>query len=509
MPKKPILLLLTLLSWMAVTAQSGVDVPYIIFADGSLFVSRGVDAQPFDACTPDERISTIHNVSPDGRYFTIETTPEFVTDAIERVGGVGGGPIPSNLWLCGQALGGSPLVQFAGQPLNASFLDDTQPDVGNSYAAPVWSPDGTRIASVEMRYDDGAISESLYIYDIASGLATNVALNLPPQFGVPSPSPVYWIGETLVVQSVEANADVPGGLVNALLTYDAQGTGLLRLELAQVEANAIIQTAFPVTDAQAGTLMGLIWSNGDFLLLNPTDGVVFRADGAPELYNPLAADDVSLVWRGANPDGNGLWDVHQNGAVALDNQDGRIVVPTVTGIPNTTRIAIRADEPTSTAIIAVSDSGIDIIDIDLGRFIPVEGVTATSNTVVLAGPQAWRVKPTDSQSPPPDSSTEQAVTEATPTTQPVVTGGECPQGVPPRLVVGESGLVVDALPNRVRAEPSLQGRMVGEITPGNIFTVLDGPVCADGYAWWQVEFGSITGWTAEGEGTTYWLAPLG
>ena len=39
-------------------------------------------------------------------------------------------------------------------------------------------------------------------------------------------------------------------------------------------------------------------------------------------------------------------------------------------------------------------------------------------------------------------------------------------------------------------------------------TILEGPVCADGFVFWRVENDSIpggSGWTAEGDGTEYWL----
>ncbi|MBC8170782.1 MAG: SH3 domain-containing protein [Anaerolineae bacterium] len=84
----------------------------------------------------------------------------------------------------------------------------------------------------------------------------------------------------------------------------------------------------------------------------------------------------------------------------------------------------------------------------------------------------------------------------------------CEGSLPPRLAAGGSGQVIpDQGANRLRSEPSLNGEVVGEIPAGASFTVLSEPVCADGYLWWQVDYNGLIGWTAEGEGDTYWLQP--
>jgi hypothetical protein len=78
-----------------------------------------------------------------------------------------------------------------------------------------------------------------------------------------------------------------------------------------------------------------------------------------------------------------------------------------------------------------------------------------------------------------------------------------------RLVVGGQGRVIENLPpNNVRSEPTIGSPRLGEIPGGGVFTVIGGPVCADNYAWWQVDYNGLVGWTAEGEGITYWLEPL-
>jgi uncharacterized protein YraI len=68
--------------------------------------------------------------------------------------------------------------------------------------------------------------------------------------------------------------------------------------------------------------------------------------------------------------------------------------------------------------------------------------------------------------------------------------------------------VTPGIPNNLREGPGSSTKYVGEIPPGGVFTVLDGPRCASGIAWWQVNYNGLIGWTPEGQGTEYWVEPI-
>src|SRR5690606_25315999 len=58
----------------------------------------------------------------------------------------------------------------------------------------------------------------------------------------------------------------------------------------------------------------------------------------------------------------------------------------------------------------------------------------------------------------------------------------------PRLSVGAQARVLPGDANNVRDSASRSGALVGSIPGGGVFTVLEGPVCADGFNWWGVEY---------------------
>jgi hypothetical protein len=85
----------------------------------------------------------------------------------------------------------------------------------------------------------------------------------------------------------------------------------------------------------------------------------------------------------------------------------------------------------------------------------------------------------------------------------------CPGFMPSRLRPGGRGRITPGLANRLRSDPSTSAAQIGTIPGGAAFDVLSGPVCDPaGRAWWQVAYGGLIGWTAEGQGSEYFTEPI-
>lgn len=81
-----------------------------------------------------------------------------------------------------------------------------------------------------------------------------------------------------------------------------------------------------------------------------------------------------------------------------------------------------------------------------------------------------------------------------------------------RLTWGDDAIVTPGdLPNRVRLTPNIDpDNILTTIYPGTIVYNVEGPWCSDGLVFWKIENDTIpggSGWTAEGDGTEYWLEP--
>lgn len=84
----------------------------------------------------------------------------------------------------------------------------------------------------------------------------------------------------------------------------------------------------------------------------------------------------------------------------------------------------------------------------------------------------------------------------------------CTGTLPSRLTVGENARVIPGTSNNVRSGTGTSFERIGRIPGGSSFRVLEGPVCAQGYAWWRVDYNGLEGWTAEADHEDYWLEPL-
>lgn len=90
----------------------------------------------------------------------------------------------------------------------------------------------------------------------------------------------------------------------------------------------------------------------------------------------------------------------------------------------------------------------------------------------------------------------------------IFAGGDCPAAPVSRLESGMMGRVsVDRL--NLRLLPAVGAGSLGPLYSGESFTVLDGPACNGGYAWWRVEMraSGVMGWLAEADWDMYYLAP--
>jgi hypothetical protein len=127
---------------------------------------------------------------------------------------------------------------------------------------------------------------------------------------------------------------------------------------------------------------------------------------------------------------------------------------------------------------------------------PEDGAAINPNDTVTA---------TESSSIVPTNTTRVKLTE----TQPSPTS--CPNALSSRIEIGKYAYVATDPPlnNRVRENAGRSYAVIGHILTGNAMKILDGPKCADNWAWWKVQSinePSLVGWTSEGD-DVYWLIP--
>lgn len=420
---------------------------------------------PYAACQPNEKILGEITLSPDGRHIGIVTEPIPVTEKLAEIGGVGGGALPGNLWLCLD--NGSQLVRVGEQPANFAFFDDDQtvPDFWISRGLAVWSPAGDKVAWTELVGND---SDQWVIYDLASNTTATYALDLPPVYGIPSPLDMKWAQSGIYILAPTYNQSTNENEVY-LYRFDENGVQQFIYDVLGLMGGGSDFLTDWVVVQDNGVERIALWSDQlGWLLWDPLSGSTQAMNGLLEAYSPYNAS-LSLVFDEENA-GQGQWFARYNGQLyplaGIEYRFDRVALSTG-------------------GTLAYRERFDSIIIWDSGGILHQRQADYSTWSMVWA-PVAWRIYR--------DGNTGAA---------------DCP-GFTSRLVVGERGRVVlDLGANNLRQEASTGSRVLVAIPEGGEFAVMDGPVCADGYAWWQVNYNGVIGWTAEGEGSTYWVEPLG
>jgi hypothetical protein len=81
--------------------------------------------------------------------------------------------------------------------------------------------------------------------------------------------------------------------------------------------------------------------------------------------------------------------------------------------------------------------------------------------------------------------------------------------LPGQFNVGDRVMVNISPTLRVRSSATISGAVIGEQAVGVLGIVAAGPVSADGYTWWQINYDNAPdGWSIQGEATSPWLVAV-
>jgi hypothetical protein len=446
-------------------AQDNVDIPLIAAFNDQVYQLEGNALIPYDACLPDEQMFGQLKQSPDGLRFLIVTRPHIIQEALAALGSLGDIPYGVNLWLCDTST--NTVERILAQPnADESFTGDL-PTVDYVQSRPAWSPDGTQLAWTQLQLIGEA--QSVVIYDVASGVTQEIAIELPAA-PFPAPPEITWANEGILL-SVFTLDEVTFFNIESLHSFDIE-SGTITNEVIFYDGGEtddyIGERLFVQNDGQ--TALALHYFNTGWALLDINTGEQQAISNSPALFNPMFPDSPSLLFD-VDADYNYLWKL-AGGDVELFAYPGE-------------RVALAPDGTG----FAYADSVLHIWRD--GRVIDVansDGFADDFRANLLWLPKSWRVGDAEELA----SASSQIV--------------NCDGAPESRLSSGETAITTINL--NVRDNPTTTAEKIGELAPEQEVSVVNGPECANGYAWYFVQSGGLMGWVAEGSAEDYFIAPM-
>lgn len=303
------------------------------------------------------------------------------------------------------------------------------------------------------------------------------------------------------------NVNLSAGQHNFMIEYyEAGGLAFLNYTFTLVGSNPP-----PPITGPAATVTGAFKLNVR-ATPDPVNGAILTRINRNETY-PIVGRNSDSSWWQINVNGIVGWvsaryvTAANTGSVPVTS--GVITPPVPTQPPVITGAAMTVTGAFRLNVRATPDpvNGVVVVRINRNETYPIVGRNSDSSwwQINVNGTVGWvnarYVTAANTGNVPVTSQIVPTVP-----TGPVV---QCPGFVPSRLVVGRQGRVtLTGSANNIRSTPGLTSAVIGLIPSGGVFSVLAGPQCSGGIAWWQVNFNGVVGWTAEGQGSDYWLEPL-
>ena len=422
-------------------------------------------------------------LSPDGRAIAwLATSADFIERHEAGEAAQTGGSAPADI-----------LVMDIATEAFTLIVDQTGAgDAGYLRSLPSWSPDGGRLAWLQLDAEAQALDEAtLHIHDLDAGMASTQLSDVDLGFQ----------GDNIRIPSLRWGE---GGI--AWLLFDYLGED----EIARLFVNfydpatgARQQIDLNLNPNRDNTVRDFIWvnHNGSSLLalqimdywevMDPLDGSRSRLAEPPRLKNRGLDQGLQLIPKlDASDPASWRW---QTNWVAISDSSEYDTGYQSVRVNRNLRPGLSADGSQmawrdgdsvmiwhrgleESASAGLSDAGINWafpIPQPFGLvWAPTEWITTGESISAQAAPAI----------------------EPMPAT--------C--DLAPLLSAGQQAIVSPGLASRVRSAATLAGRTLGRINPGEVVSIEAGPICADGYNWFAIQNDELAGWSAEGGGE-YWL----